>query len=120
MKRIEIPDTTVMGIAGNGELITLAIFLEERIELAMSLNVAQIIEDILGQAIDRSSQRGAVDPPTDAGKPSQMAILLNTDGEIAFHFGETEQSFTDEEAMKVAQTIARILRNKQSQARDAA
>jgi hypothetical protein len=123
MKRIEISDTTVMGVAGQGDLLTLAIFLEEPIEIAMSLHVAQVIEDILGQAIDIGIEKGVIDrkTPTDTEKPSQMEIILRPDdGRIAFGFGDIEQSFTDEEAMKIAQTIARILRHKQSQARDAA
>ncbi len=52
MKRIEIQDTTVMGIAGNRNLLTLAIFLDEPIELVMSLGVAKVIADSLNQAID--------------------------------------------------------------------
>ena len=123
MKRIEISDTTVMGIAGHGEVIILVIFLDDPIELAMSLNVAKVIAGILEQAIDIGSDRGEVDrkTPTDAEKPSQMEIILRPDdGRIAFGFGAIEQSFTDEEAMKIAQTIARLLRHKQSQVRKSA
>ena len=121
MKRIEIADTTVMGIAGRGESIGLVIFLEETVELEMSLNVAKVLSDILDQAIDMASE-GVVDrtPPADPEERSDMEILLRPDGRIAFGFGDIEQAFTDEEAMKIAQTIARILRHKQIQAREAA
>lgn len=58
MQKVEIPDTTVMGIAGKGELLALAIFIEEPIELTMSFTVAQSIADALYKAIDLKCEQG--------------------------------------------------------------
>lgn len=61
MKRIEIADTTVMGIAAHEKVITLAIFTEEPIEVEMSVNVAKVLVDILDQAIVAVEQGRAIE-----------------------------------------------------------